>query len=231
MKETILLLPALILLSSLCLCQTTPLNKIELGAEGGGNYSLLFVLPKGNSGFNSGIGFSAGFTFQYNFSKLLSLRTGIAFQRIVLNSKSTPRYYDEYWNYIGNSKPYMHNDWLMLPVLCRVSFGNRLKFFINAGPYIGLVLQTKYFDYVSSLYGQQISFVGHNGQKLSLGITAGFGLAFAVSRQFAISLEARDNFELSELTGDFKKLYPDETYAVNTVGLLIGVSYCFGQKK
>lgn len=230
MKKTIFLLPALLLLSSLCFCQTTPLNKIELGAEGGGNISSQYAVPRGRSLYTSGIGFSAGFSFQYNFSKLLSLRTGIAFQRMVLHSKYNPRYYDEYWNYIGNSKPYEHIDRLILPVLCRVSFGHRLKFFINAGPYIGLLLQDKYFDYVNE-NGQQFSFVLHNSEKLSLGVSAGIGLAFAVNRQFAISLEARDNFELSEVKAYFKKQDDNMITAINSVGLLIGVSYCFGQKK
>ena len=71
------------------------------------------------------IGFSCGLTFQYNFPKLISIRTNIAFERKGAIAKNQA--IDEFGNQIGEVTIHTNFDYLTIPLLAKLTFGNKIK--------------------------------------------------------------------------------------------------------
>ncbi|MBN4065980.1 PorT family protein, partial [Candidatus Amoebophilus asiaticus] len=107
-------------------------NKFDIGLEGGPSWTSL----RGNDileDFNDPtIGYSGGLTFQFNFPKLISLRTNIAYERKGVIAKTQAA--DINGNPIGEITTHSNFDYLTMPLLTRLTFGNKMTFFINVGP-------------------------------------------------------------------------------------------------
>ena len=132
-------------------------------------------------------------------------------------------FFDNEGNELGKGTFYNQFDYIVLPILIRTNFGNYVKFFINIGPYFGILEQGKYFGELN-ITGEQISGVMENLQKFDLGLTSGLGLSIPVGGHFSISLEARNNLELIPV---HKAANGDRSANLNTTELLIGISYGF----
>jgi hypothetical protein len=165
-------------------------NKFESGIEG----SPSLIMLKGNDYFyyrnNPTIGYSARLFFQYNFKKIISLRTNLAFERkgSIVNSQS----FDEYGNSFGSLQTKSKFDYLTIPLLVRATFGKRVLFFANAGPYLGYLLNqtdiSKGENVPKTKTDNTSSF-----KRFDFGVSAGFGLLVPIEQNFALSFEARDN--------------------------------------
>ena len=221
MKKYFLVLIALILVNQFCFSQESRLNRIELDIEGGPNLSLMYGKSYMVDNVKSGIGFQGGFSFQYNFSRLLAIRTDIIFERRVIKGKDEVTFTDEFGNVIGTGTFYNHYNYLVLPILLRTSFGNHLRFFANAGPYIGLLLKGKFFSEIT-ITGEQTSGTLEDAKKIDLGLSTGIGLSLPLSEHIAIAFEARNNLGVLPVNN---KEYGDGNAKFNTTEILLSISY------
>ena len=165
-------------------------SRVDIGARGGVTLSTVMFKPAITG--KLGMGYTGGVTFRYTEENHFGL---IAEVNLVQRGwaekfEDLPYSYQRILNYIE------------VPVMSHIYFGNRGKFFINAGPeiayYLGDGIKSN-FDYtdVSGLEG----FTDKNrrieqltmkvSQKLDFGIVAGLGGEFSVNRRNSLALEAR----------------------------------------
>jgi hypothetical protein len=207
-------------------------NRYDWGIEGGPNFSTMIVknYPYLEDNIKPAIFGSAGFIFQFNTKKILSFKTGFSFQRKGFQT-SDFIFTDNSGNYIGKGKSISTFDYITLPLLVKASFGKKVKFFVNAGPYGGFLLaQTDHFK----LSGHD-DYVTKNDFKYTnrwdFGFAGGIGVAIPIKEFFQISVEVRNysgilninkaNVDM-QVSGNGSKLY------TNTTDLRVGVVYKLG---
>ncbi|MBI9039206.1 MAG: PorT family protein [Bacteroidales bacterium] len=216
-----LVLIILISSSSLIFGQT---NKFEVGLEMGPSLKSLY----GNDALANdvSIGFLGGLTFQYNFSKLVSIRTNISFERKGLTTKSIA--IDVNGNVIGEIKFHSNFDYLSVPLLCRFTIGKEINFFANAGPYLSYLIKQQDKSNAIGEYPETKIDNTHNFKRLDFGLTYGLGMIFPIREKLLLSAEIRNNIGLSNISS--LPLVNDGSIKTNSIIILIGIAYRIGNK-
>ncbi len=198
--------------------QSSPLN---VGFEGGFGLATLRGNDYIDKNHSSKPGYSAGVFVQYNFSKILSLRSGTCFEQ-----KGSSF---EFWvteqngEQIGPIQGKMNFNFLNVPVLLRASFGKKITYFANAGPYISFLLrQTEHNDAFSSYPEINADRTG-DFTKVDAGLSAGLGISFDLKSKYALSFEIRDNLGLTNISK--QPIANNGTIKTNVLNLLIGFTY------
>jgi hypothetical protein len=192
-------------------------NKFEFGVEASPSFTFLKGSDFIEKFYNGTLGYSGGISFQYNFGKRVALRTNIAYER--KGGANYGGFTDNYGATIGNSSLNYIFDYLTLPVLVRFSFGNKVKYFINGGPYLGYLLSQTFVIKGDNFKTVNIDNTS-NYNSLDAGISLGTGLQYPIHEKLYFSSEIRGNLGLLSTLprGDIK---------VNSVNLLLGIAYRF----
>lgn len=216
------ILITLIFSSSFTFGQT---SKFEVGFEMGPSLISL----RGNDILENykdlSFGFSSGLTFQYNFPKLISIRTNISFERKGLTTKGTAT--DEYGNEIGEITFHSNFDYLAMPLLGRLTLGKKIKFFLNAGPYLGYLIKQNDVTEAFGEYPKTEIDNTDNFERFDFGLATGLGINFPIRNKIFISFEIRNNLGLSNISSI--PVVNDGTIKTNSTNLLIGIVYKFGE--
>ena len=221
-RQTIMLLTALTLWTT-AHGQT---NKFDIGLEGGPSWTSL----RGNDileDFNDPtIGYSGGLTFQYNFPKLISLRTNIAYERkgVIAKSQAT----DINGNPIGEITTHSNFDYLTMPLLTRLTFGNKMTFFVNVGPYFGYLIKHTSVTEAFNEFPKSTWDNTDNFKRFDTGLTGGLGGGLKIKDKFLLTLEIRHNIGLYNTSK--LPVYNDGTIMTNSTNLLIGFAYRLGTR-
>jgi hypothetical protein len=154
---------------------------------------------------------------------MLSLRTNLSFERKGSSYKFD--YTDDFGQFVKEVKVNYIIDYLTLPILCRATFGKKVKFFINTGPYFGFLLQ-EYYTSSDPNIGVLIMDDQIFMKRFDAGITTGIGLIIPVRKKFALSLEARNNMGLYNISAF--PVYHEGSILTNSTNLLFGFTYRFG---
>lgn len=222
MKNTKSLFIALFLLTATTLSAQT--NRFSLGIEGGPSLVSLWGNEMLRKNHKPGMSFSSGLFFQYNISKLISLRTNISFER--KGSKQTIGITDENGNSLGNGVFRTNMDYLTIPLLVRATAGEKLKYFINAGPYFGYLLEQtvvlKTDNFPKMTLGDDMQIIAHD-----LGLTTGLGVSIPLKTTFSLSFELRNNLGLINLSE--VPVYREGSIKTNSTNFLFAFAYNFGQ--
>lgn len=138
-------------------------------------------------------------------------------------------------------------NYLEIPVTIKFTWGSVFKYYINAGPYIGFLLNSTqktegnsklYFDKGSTqpvvIQGQPLppqSFIAETDIKkdihpINLGLTGGIGFAYPVGRTGEIILDARAAYGLSTIQKDSKANGKSHT---GGLFLTLGYAYAFNR--
>ena len=199
-------------------------NRITFGVEGG---ISLATLSTDNANYKdvyeSRTGYAAGLAFQYNFPKVLSLRTGVMYELkgtfFPTDSASAVA------NPTATIDALEQIDYLTVPLLLRATFGDKINFFVNAGPYWALLLKrTLILEAAANYAGEEIDLTDDT-KKTEFGISAGIGASAVFNERIVISLEARNNLGMTDIE--------PETYELKTRTILIlaGVAFKFGSRE
>jgi hypothetical protein len=203
-------------------------NRFDIGVEG--SPSLIFLW--GNDIFRDfhkpTIGFSVGLFFQFNFPKIISLRTNIAYERKgTVVKEITTTTIDQP---IDNVRMRTNDDYLIFSLLVRATFGKKIQFFVNVGPYFGyLIKQT----YVTKFKKDNIPTTErHDGtstfKRFDTGISTGLGLSVPIKTKFAFSFEVRNNLGLYNVSKF--PVINNGTIKTNSTNFLVGFTYKLGQR-
>ena len=159
------------------------------------------MLPEFKALFAPTIGFSGGLSFQYNSTKHISIRTTLSFER--KGDVSTFDVYDIFVNnIIGKATVHWNYDYLTVPVLLRATFGNKTKFFLNAGPFFSYLMR---YSVVAQLPNTPETVNDRETKFYSwfdTGITTGLGISVPLKEALALSFEIRNNLGLYNIAGN-----------------------------
>lgn len=176
---------------------------------------------RGTSSFvkyeESKMAFSFGATFNYKIHRNFSLQADLSFER-----KGSVQHIEESKSqgyYEGTSFKVNNNfDYLTLPLLARATFGNKVNFFVNAGPFVGFLLRQEEVRTAEGFPTDRINYTDVY-KRFDAGITIGAGVLIPIKERFSISFEGRNNLGLV----DIEK--PSSTLKTNSVNLLFGLVY------
>lgn len=178
------------------IAQTHYTSRVYLGAHGGVDMSRIFFTPSVSQGFI--IGGNAGLNFRYIEEK--------HFGFIV-----EANWLQRGWSDSFENLPYNYSrtiDYVQIPFMAHVYFGNRGKFFFNAGPSVGFVIgeSTKTNFDIATIssnpdFNNRINYHYFEkvNQKVDYGISAGLGGEFSVNPKNSLYLEARFYYGLGNV--------------------------------
>ena len=184
------------------------LNETYLGISGGSTASMVYFKPQVAQDYITA--YQGGLIFRYISEKSLGLQTEII-------------YTQRGWSETDNS--YVKRlDYLEVPFLTHVYFGDKARFFFNIGPKIGYLLKETVIQNSNTGTSKKQHQAIQN--KFDYGLALGLGGMVKIKKQ-TLQLEARGNFSASNLFPNDNKDYFDNSnliYASVTLGWLIEVS-------
>lgn len=202
----------------LLVCAATATNaqtgNAEIGIEAGAGVRHI---SSNHVKYDATGGYSFGVSFQYKLTTLLSLRTNLHMERkgaVISGIYIT----DEQGSPLGQTNMSIDLDYLTLPVLLRYSVGRSVKFFMNAGPYCGMLLRE------SMLVEKPRKRVEGNPnasyKNIDFGLALGMGGVFPIGEKLGVSVEARYNMGLLNVFNGRHLEWSNQTAIV-----LLGLSY------
>ena len=173
------------------------------------------------------LGFYGGMTAQIPFAKAWSLVTGIGFER----KGNALKWEETDFNgaITGTQYFYFNNDYLTIPVLVRVSFGNKIKYYFNTGFYYGYLraanLKIDRLD--KSTNAPTLINNKSTMNNNDFGFSIGGGIRIKIATKWSIPIEIRSNHGLVNTE---KGPTIDNAYIrTNATNLIVGLSYEFGK--
>jgi hypothetical protein len=134
---------------------------------------------------------------------------------------------DEYGNPIGELTFHSNFDYLTIPILGRLTFGKKIEFYVNAGPYLGYLLKQKDITEASGEYPKTEIDNTDNFEKLDFGLTTGLGMNYPLLEKLLLTVEIRNNLGLTNTSS--LPVANDGSIKTNSTSLLIGVTYRLGK--
>jgi hypothetical protein len=201
----------------------------DIGLEGGPGLSIIYADQSIYSHSSFSFGGIAGIFGEYGFARNFSAKAALHYERrgarIENNSILLPP---------GGMQQF-NLDYLSVPLLVKWSIGRKIRFFVNAGPCVSLLLQQTLWYLPES--GSKVKVVNETGaySPIDLAMVAGIGLVVPVGKKFKVSLELRDNFGLINIRTSVSEFERDSYFSTgevkgytNSTLLLVGVSYRIG---
>lgn len=209
-------------------------SKFEIGVEGGPGATFLYGNTVTLDELKPIIGGYAGVLFQYHFSKVFSIKTGCSYERKGANFKI------ESWEF--NTDYVYHLNYLTVPALIQAEFGEKVRFYLNSGPYFSYLISQQYSgeNYPSGAENSLMISANseHDQVKYDFGINAEIGLKITISKEINISAGITDHLGLCNTkkqplftTTDLAPVNSDNTTYTNSVLVVFGISYGFGAVK
>ena len=200
-------------------------NKIILGVEGSPGLIFLYGNDILKTFYKPTLGFSSGLFCQYNFPQYYSIRTNIAYERKGSELNHIITYTDQNGVEIGSERivGHINFDYLTMPILFRMTIGKKIKYFFNAGPYVGyLISQISVWE--KSMYvPAKTENNTENFKRFDTGVTTGLGLSISIIDKLMVSLEIRNSTGLLNVSD--LPIGNNGSIKTNSTNLLIGLTY------
>jgi|TARA_B110000902_G_scaffold163471_1_gene186962 hypothetical protein len=209
MKKTILFLLALIFTSSIY-------SQIKIGLNAGATYSKPY---EGYMGFDAGIDFLIGASFEYYLNENLLLKTNLNYERKSFGD-SFP-FTDNRGMLIGQIKATTNFDYLTIPIMAKYEFGNSKKFFVNGGPFLGFLLREENKADVPSV--GQITTIDLINKKIDVGLSFGIGTKIYINDKSDLNIELRENLGLLNISDN--EVYEGGNLKTNSLNLILNWSF------
>jgi hypothetical protein len=208
--------------------------KMEFGFHGGPGSSIFFNEHPHQNPRNGNrpvyFGGMAGLSYQYNFTKMAALHVEANYER-----KG-----DIYYSIAGWDNAEVFHEryafdrvsYITIPVTARMSFGNRIRFFFDAGLYAGLqisaqrvISDTRYTPVIDIAINDRTSVddINKDIRTMDGGAVFGIGLFLPVGDRVAFTLQARDHAGFANLNAN-TGLYQNKFYN-NSMAVLMGLSF------
>jgi hypothetical protein len=148
-------------------------KKMQIGVEAGYNFSRIFSPFRGNTlGFK---GSSAAISYQYNFKKNYSLRTGLYFYNKNFNDN----------NFSTGYSVESYGRYLSIPLLLNISHRKpKSTYYLFFGPSFEILLNSKNIENGNTII--------NNDKLLDAGIYVGIGYLRKLNNHFSINFEIRN---------------------------------------
>lgn len=200
-------------------------NRTEIGIEGGPSMIFLRGLDIFRQVPSMGVGFTGGIYGQFNVSGRTSLHTSIAYER--KGSVLRVSFTDINGTITGKGTGRSNYDYLTMPILLRASLGKKGRYFLNAGPYLGYLIQRSEVANAEN-YHSTYHVDMKSDKRFDTGISAGIGMSIPFKTKFDLSFELRNNLGLYNTSAVLAE--NDGTIKTNSTVLLFGFGYKFGER-
>lgn len=193
----------------------------EFGVEGGAGIRSLRFDPK-DSLFKTSISFTGGIAGQYNINPMWSIKLGAAYERKGAEFEQTTT--------VGGttttSKGKFNVDYVAVPLLVKATFGSgkKVRFFVNAGPYVGILMASKFKNESPTTTETDLK---DSTKKIDFGVSGGIGMEVLVGTNMGFTVEARDNFGLTDINDS--KMTGASKIKTNTFNGMVGFKWKFGK--
>ncbi len=167
--------------------------------------------------------FAGGLFVEYGFSDHLSIRTGCSFER--KGNKSNILLLDINGSELGNVKVRTQLDYLAVPLLVRYSFGSKVKFMVNAGPYLGFLLKGTERTGAIGSFPERTTDRTANFTQQDVGLSLGLGPTLSMGDHIRISLEVRATLGLLNVSAI--PVVENGSIKTSSAALLVGAAYVF----
>lgn len=154
---------------------------VSIGIHGGMNGSMVYFKPAINQTYIRG--YEGGIVFRYISEKNLGFQTELNFTQ-------------KGWGETGFAR---QMDYIEVPFMTHLYFGNKTRLFLNIGPKAGYNLADRIT--VNTLTEQKYRHTTALFNKLDYGFTGGFGLYTHIRKQI-FQLETRASFSMSNFFRD-----------------------------
>ena len=196
-----------------------------VGVDGGGGLSFLRG-SKALEHLDARLSCTGGLSAQYDFRKFFSLKTGAYYD--LKGAGTDIEMTDAVGNKLGSTRIQQNFHYLSVPLLARLHFGREIGWFVNAGPYMGLLLkQTVSFGSAINNPGSRLDGTD-NFKRTEFGIAMGIGMSFTLDRMI-FSVEARNNLGLTNTSK--LPVYGGGSIKTNAANLVFGIGYKLGNTK
>jgi hypothetical protein len=205
----------LILTSFYCLITCGQNSKTDFGIELTPTITSL-VVKHFSDDYDPRLSFSTGINVERFINPQFSLKSGLNFER--KGSKEHVLLTDDFGKLIGNREIKENSDYLILPILISTYTNGKIKFYVNAGPFLGFLIKNKtIFSAVGDLPKQTIT-SNANMKRIDLGLSFGVGLRIPLSNVFLFDLGIINNKGLLNTN----KI---ESIKTNSYGFQLGIKY------
>jgi hypothetical protein len=211
----------ILLLLSLSLCAQK--KTFNIGLQAGPSLISLWGGGVSKDFAKSWVGFSEGISAEYAVTNNFSLASALLYERkgarFVWNGIEVT---DNTGKVTGTIK-YIERprfDYLTVPLLARVSFGSKMKGFVNAGPYLGYLVSCGVKISGSTREIAPSKYNPKDFNRFDIGSSFGLGVSIPLSDKIKLSLEARENIGFSNLSKN-----TGSELKTNSVVLLVGLAY------
>lgn len=196
-------------------------SRFETGLELGPNGSRIWGNESVETFMDRRIGFAGGAFVQMNMNSWFSLRSHLSYEQKGSTQTSHPT--DMNGNSLGTYHFRGNFHYMTLGFLARATIGNRVKYFLNAGPYFsGLMKQTE------ESWGDNVTRVKHENpydfKPFDTGISSGIGLSIPTGSKVSFSFEIRNNLGLYNISKS-KMIIDNGTVQHVSTNFLFGLSY------
>jgi hypothetical protein len=203
-----------------------------VGIEGGPGLSLIYGSQSIYSQSEFSLAGAAGIFGEYGFARNFSAKLALHYERI---STLT----DNYSAMLPPGGMLQYNlDYISLPLLVKWSFGGRIRFFVNAGPCLSLLLQESLWHLPENGSKVKVAEEKEAFVPVNLAVTAGAGVAIPVGKSLLVTLEVRNNLGVINIRSSVSEFEHNSYFPgaemkgyTNSTLLLAGVCYRFGGSK
>ncbi|MEI7595017.1 MAG: porin family protein [Bacteroidota bacterium] len=196
----------------------------EIGISGSPSITTIF----GTRG-KAITGYSGGIILQQNLNKRLSIHTNLSYERKGFSKYG--HYQDVGYHPYGYGFHTAVNqfDYLSTAILLRANTGNKLKFFVNAGPFISYLIKASSNVLYEGSASKESLVQTKNVMRFDYGGTLGLGLSVPIKSKLAISCELRENFGIQNISADANKNSTGYNLGgnitTNSINLLFAITY------
>lgn len=169
--------------------------------------------------------FSPALSVQYIFNDNFSLLTEARFERKGMTADQD--LFGETGNLAGFSSQTYHFDYLVVPMLLRLSTGDKWQLFGNIGPYVAYLMNQEVI-YDTSFGGTETSVIEDESSRyksIDVGFSAGLGIGILLTERIFVNVEARNNYGLTNVRDD--EVFGSEVLNTKSTQLMLGASYRF----
>ncbi len=215
-----ILLATFILISNLAFSQSSS----QIGINLGGTFANVY----GNEDVEENkptLDFLAGIGYQFNFNKSFSIVANInyerkSFHRTDLTGRLNLDNPDDPMVFLVDLKINFTFIYVSIPILLRHHFGKNRDFFINYGPFLSFLSETKLKENGAKIEDDSKVFF----QSLDAGVAFGVGKSFRINENNSINLEIRNNLGLTNIN---RVVISNEIQKVKTNSLNLIASWQF----
>jgi Outer membrane protein beta-barrel domain len=116
-------------------------------------------------------------------------------------------------------------NYLNFPIVGEFTFGNKIKYYINAGPYVGLLLRSNVITRIYSMDGSLPSLTKDKSdayKSTNFGISLGTGTLIPISKKLQLHVAIKNNVGLSNIS---KPISSDNSpFKTNAFSILAGIN-------